>query len=298
MIQLNNRIIEIESSKDRTLQINTVVLIVVMKIMLNSLTKGSKTSSEERSSIKTGLKAASVLLPLLGLTWTFGFMSITNKETLVFTYLFTFLNSLQGVFFFVFHCLLSADVQNAYDRRLRRKSQMRLTESSFSKKSTLKRDSEYGSNMHLSSYSNSRNSFKTMSTDLSSTLDRKRTNRNDDLNQVQRPQSVAFEDDVFYAQRPASPHRSLSNSSLSQYDSVNTVPTYPNHYDAADERSDVNGYYRDRVLNNAVRWPKHKESVSSGDYVLYYGKTKSNSGSDADVVNDFDRNDLYAKVRK
>ena len=44
---------------------------------------------------RIGLKAASVLLPLLGLTWTFGFLSITSKETLIFTYLFTLFNSTQ-----------------------------------------------------------------------------------------------------------------------------------------------------------------------------------------------------------
>lgn len=44
---------------------------------------------------RTALWASAVLLPLLGLTWTFGFLSVTSGETLVFTYLFTLFNSFQ-----------------------------------------------------------------------------------------------------------------------------------------------------------------------------------------------------------
>lgn len=57
------------------LQINTVVLIVVMRIMLNSLSKGSKTSSEERSSIRWVLMK---LMPLMKLTIMFRIIGITN----------------------------------------------------------------------------------------------------------------------------------------------------------------------------------------------------------------------------
>ena len=56
------------------------------------------------------VKATLILLPLLGVTWVFGFLSLGSPATLVFTYLFTICNTLQGTFFFIFHCLLNPDV--------------------------------------------------------------------------------------------------------------------------------------------------------------------------------------------
>ena len=56
------------------------------------------------------VKATLILLPLLGVTWAFGFLSLGSPATLVFTYLFTICNTLQGTFFFIFHCLLNPDV--------------------------------------------------------------------------------------------------------------------------------------------------------------------------------------------
>ena len=44
---------------------------------------------------RAGLRAAFVLLPILGLSWIFGFLSVSDGPTLIFTYLFTICNSLQ-----------------------------------------------------------------------------------------------------------------------------------------------------------------------------------------------------------
>lgn len=44
---------------------------------------------------RSGLKAVVALMPLLGLTWLFGFLSVDGDNTLIFTYLFTICNSLQ-----------------------------------------------------------------------------------------------------------------------------------------------------------------------------------------------------------
>ncbi|XP_062586446.1 adhesion G protein-coupled receptor L4-like [Saccostrea cucullata] len=107
--------------------LNTIVLFVVLRTMMRSISVSAKIGTDERSSVRTGLKAAAVLLPILGLTWTLGFFSIDSKDTLVFTYLFTFLNSLQGVFFFLFHCLMSTDVKTAFERRSQRKSRSSLS---------------------------------------------------------------------------------------------------------------------------------------------------------------------------
>ncbi|KAL5012730.1 hypothetical protein ScPMuIL_011281 [Solemya velum] len=110
--------------------INSVVLVMVLRIMMNSLAVSSKTD-EEKLKVRSGLKAVAVLLPLLGLTWVFGFLSVNNKETLIFTYLFTFFNSFQGLMFFLFHCLLSVDVQKAFETRSARRSHLNITRSSL-----------------------------------------------------------------------------------------------------------------------------------------------------------------------
>lgn len=53
---------------------------------------------------------AIALLCLLGLTWAFGLMYI-NESTVIMAYLFTIFNSLQGMFIFIFHCVLQKKVR-------------------------------------------------------------------------------------------------------------------------------------------------------------------------------------------
>ena len=55
------------------------------------------------------IKAVVILLPLLGLTWTFGLLFINNSTT-VFAWLFTIFNSLQGLLIFYFHVLRNVEV--------------------------------------------------------------------------------------------------------------------------------------------------------------------------------------------
>lgn len=97
--------------------LNTIVLAIVIRVMLRSFRSSHRAIAEETSAIRVGLKATAVLLPLLGLTWTFGFLSIDACSTLIFTYIFTILNCLQGLFFFVFHCMMNIDVRNAIKRK-------------------------------------------------------------------------------------------------------------------------------------------------------------------------------------
>ena len=54
--------------------------------------QSGKTSEVEK--VRKGVKACAVLFPLLGLTWAFGILSVTDAG-LVFQYIFTILNSLQ-----------------------------------------------------------------------------------------------------------------------------------------------------------------------------------------------------------
>ncbi|XP_036002379.1 adhesion G protein-coupled receptor L3 isoform X5 [Fundulus heteroclitus] len=68
--------------------------------------------------VKSWVIGAIALLCLLGLTWAFGLMYV-NESTVVMAYLFTIFNSLQGMFIFIFHCVLQKKVRKEYGKCLR-----------------------------------------------------------------------------------------------------------------------------------------------------------------------------------
>ncbi|CAH3181492.1 unnamed protein product [Porites lobata] len=92
--------------------INTVLLGRVV----NEIVKMRSGKTSELEKVRQGVKACAVLFPLLGLTWVFGILSVTDAG-LVFQYIFTILNSLQGLFIFILHVLRNADVRAAYLRK-------------------------------------------------------------------------------------------------------------------------------------------------------------------------------------
>lgn len=65
--------------------------------------------------IRLGVKAGVVMIPLLGVTWLFGFLSPLHK---VFTYIFTILNSTQGFLIFALHCVRNSQIQERLKRKL------------------------------------------------------------------------------------------------------------------------------------------------------------------------------------
>ena len=71
-------------------QINSVLVARVVHEILRM--EADKTSHLKR--VRQGVKACVVLFPLLGLTWVFGVLSVTDAG-LVFQYIFTIFNSLQ-----------------------------------------------------------------------------------------------------------------------------------------------------------------------------------------------------------
>ncbi|XP_056006787.1 latrophilin Cirl-like [Ostrea edulis] len=89
--------------------VNVVILWLVMRVIL------SLERSDESRQIKSGVKGAMFLLPLLGLTWIFGLLAV-NEDTIIFQYLFAIFNSLQGFFIFLFHCVCNSEVRQALGR--------------------------------------------------------------------------------------------------------------------------------------------------------------------------------------
>ncbi|XP_011503866.1 PREDICTED: latrophilin Cirl-like [Ceratosolen solmsi marchali] len=67
------------------------------------------------------LRGAIMLVFLLGLTWTFGLLYL-NQESIVMAYIFTTLNSLQGLFIFIFHCVQNEKVRKEYRKFVRQHS--------------------------------------------------------------------------------------------------------------------------------------------------------------------------------
>ncbi|EDV23799.1 uncharacterized protein TRIADDRAFT_57362 [Trichoplax adhaerens] len=98
--------------------INFVIFILVARIICRS---SSPVAIEQKTAdfatIKSTLRGAVILVPILGLTWIFGVLTI-NEQTLFFDYIFVITNSLQGFFIFLFHCALNSEVQNALKNRI------------------------------------------------------------------------------------------------------------------------------------------------------------------------------------
>ncbi|XP_054608270.2 adhesion G protein-coupled receptor L2 isoform X8 [Nothobranchius furzeri] len=68
--------------------------------------------------IKSWVMGAFALLCLLGLTWSFGLFFI-SEASIVMAYLFTIFNTFQGMFIFIFHCLLQKKVRKEYSKCFR-----------------------------------------------------------------------------------------------------------------------------------------------------------------------------------
>lgn len=69
--------------------------------------------------VRIWVRTSLALVVVLGLTWTFGVLYLTHSS-LFLAYLFTIFNSLQGLFIFIFCCLLSDKVRAEYRSSLTR----------------------------------------------------------------------------------------------------------------------------------------------------------------------------------
>ncbi|XP_047463227.1 adhesion G-protein coupled receptor G4 [Mugil cephalus] len=83
-----------------------VVLVQIRRMRVNS-------PAGSQSGLMHDLKAVSSLTLLLGLTWTVGFFT-WGPARVVLLYLFAGLNTLQGLFIFLFHCLMKENVRKQW----------------------------------------------------------------------------------------------------------------------------------------------------------------------------------------
>ncbi|XP_071954368.1 adhesion G protein-coupled receptor L2-like isoform X2 [Antedon mediterranea] len=122
------------------IMVNTVFLTMAFVIMCRHSTiatnKRQKTTKEKLTStekivvgtdrleyIMSWVRGSFVLLCILGITWIFGLLYVSDS-TVMFAYIFTIFNSVQGVFIFVFHCLMNDKVKKEYRRFVRNNAWM------------------------------------------------------------------------------------------------------------------------------------------------------------------------------
>uniref|UniRef100_A0A3B1JGD7 Si:ch1073-186i23.1 n=1 Tax=Astyanax mexicanus TaxID=7994 RepID=A0A3B1JGD7_ASTMX len=98
------------------IMLNLVFLVVTMYKMVKHSTS-VKPDSSRLESIRSWVLGAFALLCLLGLTWSFGLFFL--NESSMMAYLFTIFNTLQGMFIFIFHCLLQKKVRKEYSKCFR-----------------------------------------------------------------------------------------------------------------------------------------------------------------------------------
>ncbi|KAF6080387.1 adhesion G protein-coupled receptor D1 [Phyllostomus discolor] len=91
--------------------VNVGILAAVTRVISQISADNYKVHGDP-SAFKLTAKAVAVLLPILGTSWVFGVLAV-NHQTVAFQYIFAVLNSLQGFFIFLFHCLLNSEVRAA-----------------------------------------------------------------------------------------------------------------------------------------------------------------------------------------
>ncbi|XP_028855531.1 adhesion G protein-coupled receptor L2 isoform X5 [Denticeps clupeoides] len=99
------------------IMLNVIFLVITMYKMVKHSTS-LKPDSSRLENIKSWVLGGFALVCLLGLTWSFGLFFI-NESSVVMAYLFTIFNTFQGMFIFVFHCLLQKKVRKEYSKCFR-----------------------------------------------------------------------------------------------------------------------------------------------------------------------------------
>uniref|UniRef100_A0A3Q2HIE3 Adhesion G-protein coupled receptor D1 n=1 Tax=Equus caballus TaxID=9796 RepID=A0A3Q2HIE3_HORSE len=95
--------------------VNVVILVAVTRVISQISADNYKVHGDP-SAFKLTAKAVAVLLPILGTSWVFGVLAV-NQQAVAFQYVFAILNSFQGFFIFLFHCLLNSEVRAAFKHK-------------------------------------------------------------------------------------------------------------------------------------------------------------------------------------
>ncbi|XP_041357140.1 adhesion G protein-coupled receptor L4-like isoform X2 [Gigantopelta aegis] len=94
---------------------NAVILVYTMSMVCRHSEYVMNTKEKDSANFRTWVQGALSMEVMLGLTWIFGYFYI-SQATVALAYIFTVLNSLQGLLIFCFHCLLNRKVMKEYRR--------------------------------------------------------------------------------------------------------------------------------------------------------------------------------------
>ncbi|XP_072025548.1 adhesion G-protein coupled receptor D1-like [Amphiura filiformis] len=84
---------------------------IVLGIVIQKTVKASKVSAENNIDVvKTGVRSAIMLLPMLGIVWILG---IVGNWTMIMAYIFDIINSCQGVWLVLVCCYFNSEVRGA-----------------------------------------------------------------------------------------------------------------------------------------------------------------------------------------
>ncbi|XP_060084150.1 adhesion G-protein coupled receptor G6-like [Ylistrum balloti] len=98
------------------LVLNTIAFVLVTRQLFGMSSK--KITKSDKSSTVSRLRGAVGVVILLGLTWVFAIFAVGGIGGIIIQYLFTILNSLQGLFIFIFYCFLHKEARKNWARTL------------------------------------------------------------------------------------------------------------------------------------------------------------------------------------
>ncbi|KAL3877058.1 hypothetical protein ACJMK2_034813, partial [Sinanodonta woodiana] len=112
--------------------INFIIIIVVFRQMFSS---SAMLTKSDKDKAKTAVRSLCVLLPITGITWVFGILSV-NEDLVVFQYLFAIINSLQGFLIFLFNCVFNHHLKEAIKQMNVSRKRSQVTVSTILKSSS------------------------------------------------------------------------------------------------------------------------------------------------------------------
>nr|XP_012643617.1 adhesion G-protein coupled receptor F3 isoform X4 [Microcebus murinus] len=120
-----------------------VLAMAVLKLLRPSLSEGPPV--EKRQALLGVIKALLILTPIFGLTWGLGLATLLEEVSTVPHYIFTILNTFQGVFILLFGCLTDKKVQEALRKHFCRTQLPNSTVSLATSESSISECSKGGS---------------------------------------------------------------------------------------------------------------------------------------------------------
>ncbi|XP_035693583.1 adhesion G protein-coupled receptor L3-like [Branchiostoma floridae] len=101
--------------------VNLGFLVMTLKVIYSQRSHDKQEQAWQGEKFKFWIRVSLALVCVLGVTWVFGVLYV-SRETVIFAYIFTIVNSLQGLFVFVFHCLLNEKVRDEFKRQMSRRA--------------------------------------------------------------------------------------------------------------------------------------------------------------------------------